>query len=99
DSGARGVEAVHRSAGVRAAVLVAYRRRAHPEAEREGVPRQVHRAAADARDRVTRPRLLVLDTSYSLEAIRANRTEASVTCRDLGGFFDRVWTVHPFATL
>ena len=48
---------------------------------------------------MTRPRLLVLDTSYSLEAIRANRTEASVTCRDLGGFFDRVWTVHPFATL
>ena len=44
-------------------------------------------------------RLLVLDSSYSLEAIRAKRLEASVTCRDLGGFFDQVWTVHPFATL
>lgn len=44
-------------------------------------------------------RLLVLDVSYSLEAIRANGIEASVTCRDLGGYFDRVWTVHPFASL
>ena len=43
--------------------------------------------------------LLVLDTSYSLEAIREKKLEASVTCRDLGGFFDQVWTVHPFATL
>ena len=44
-------------------------------------------------------RLLVLDTSYSLEAIRSRSLEDSVTCRDLGGFFDHVWTVHPFATL
>lgn len=44
-------------------------------------------------------RLLVLDTSYSLEHIKANKLEASVTCRDLGGYFDKVWTVHPFATL
>lgn len=44
-------------------------------------------------------RLLVLDTSYTLQAIRANKLEASVTCRDLGGFFDEVWTVHPFASL
>jgi len=43
--------------------------------------------------------LLVLDTSYSLEAIRDKQLEASVICRDLGGFFDQVWTVHPFATL
>jgi glycosyltransferase involved in cell wall biosynthesis len=42
---------------------------------------------------------MVLDTSYALEAIRARRLETSVTCRDLGGYFDRVWTVHPFATL
>lgn len=44
-------------------------------------------------------RLLVLDTSYALEAIRARKLEDSVTCRDLDGFFDHVWTVHPFATL
>src|SRR5437016_1111402 len=48
---------------------------------------------------VTPRRLLVLDASYSLAAIRANKLEASVTSRDLGGYFARVWTVHPFATL
>ena len=45
------------------------------------------------------PRLLVLDTSYSFEAICNLRLEDSVTCRDLDGFFNHVWTVHPFATL
>jgi glycosyltransferase involved in cell wall biosynthesis len=46
-----------------------------------------------------RPKLLVLDLSYTLETIRDRRIEASVTCRDLDGFFEHVWTVHPFATL
>lgn len=44
-------------------------------------------------------KLLVLDTSYTFEMIRQRQLEDSVTCRDLGGFFDHVWTVHPFATL
>jgi glycosyltransferase involved in cell wall biosynthesis/ubiquinone/menaquinone biosynthesis C-methylase UbiE len=44
-------------------------------------------------------RLLVLDTSLTLEAIRERKLERSVTCRDLDGFFEHVWTVHPFATL
>lgn len=44
-------------------------------------------------------KLLVLDSSYSLEAIRARGLEESVTCRDLDGYFTHVWTVHPFATL
>lgn len=44
-------------------------------------------------------KLLVLDTSFSLEAIRERGLEHSVTCRDIGGFFDHVWSVHPFATL
>jgi glycosyltransferase involved in cell wall biosynthesis len=42
---------------------------------------------------------LALDASYSLEAIRERELEHSVTCRDLDGFFEHVWTVHPFATL
>ncbi len=46
-----------------------------------------------------RPRLLVLDADYSLEAIRERKIEASVTCRDLDGFFEHVWSAHPFATL
>jgi glycosyltransferase involved in cell wall biosynthesis len=44
-------------------------------------------------------KLLVLDSSYALEAILARKLEDSVTCRDLNGFFHHVWTVHPFATL
>lgn len=44
-------------------------------------------------------KLLVLDTNYSLEGIRERQIEQSVTCRDLGGFFKHVWSVHPFATL
>ncbi len=44
-------------------------------------------------------KLLVLDTSFTFEKIRQLELESSVTCRDLGGFFEHVWTVHPFATL
>lgn len=44
-------------------------------------------------------RLLVLDASYAYEAIRARQLEDSVTCRDLDGFFEHVWTVHPFGSL
>ena len=47
--------------GVRAAVLVAHRRRAHPEAARERLQRQVHRAASLADDR--RFPLMTLDQS------------------------------------
>jgi glycosyltransferase involved in cell wall biosynthesis len=53
----------------------------------------------DKTDQATCRKLLVIDTSYTLEMIRERKIEASVTCRDLGGFFDHVWTVHPFATL
>ena len=48
---------------------------------------------------VTPRKLLVLDTSYAWQAIRARGLEHSVTCRDLDGFFEHVWTVHPFASL
>ena len=44
-------------------------------------------------------KLLVLDTSFSLEAIVTRGLMDSVTCRDLDGYFEHVWTVHPFATL
>lgn len=44
-------------------------------------------------------KLLVLDMSYNLEEIRERQLLHSVTCRDLGGFFEHVWTVHPAATL
>lgn len=48
---------------------------------------------------MARHKLLVVDTSYSWEAIRERGLEHSVTCRDLDGFFEHVWTVHPFASL
>ena len=44
-------------------------------------------------------KLLVFDTAYSFEAIRERKLEDSVTCRDLGGFFEHVWSVHPFASI
>lgn len=44
-------------------------------------------------------KLLVLDTSYSLEDILKRGILKSVTCRDLDGYFEHVWTVHPFATI
>jgi glycosyltransferase involved in cell wall biosynthesis len=43
--------------------------------------------------------LLVLDTSYTFEMVRERGLDDWVTCRDLDGFFTRVWSVHPFATL
>lgn len=45
------------------------------------------------------PGFLVIDSSYTLEMIKERGTEDSVLCRDIGGFFGKVWTVHPFATL
>lgn len=47
----------------------------------------------------TRPALLVLDASYTLEMVRERGLENSVLCRDLDGMFRHVWSVHPFASL
>lgn len=44
-------------------------------------------------------KLLVFDTSFTFEMICERGLQDSVTCRDLGGFFDHVWTVHPFASM
>ncbi len=45
------------------------------------------------------PEMLVLDASYTLEMMHEWGTLHSVTCRDLGGFFTHVWSVHPFASM
>lgn len=39
--------------------------------------------------------LLVLDTAYSLDAVRRRGQEHSLLSRDLEGWFSRVWHVHP----
>jgi glycosyltransferase involved in cell wall biosynthesis len=44
-------------------------------------------------------KLLVLDTSFSLEMMVDRGLLSSVTCRDLDGYFEHVWSVHPFAPL
>lgn len=44
-------------------------------------------------------KLLVLDTSYTLEMVRERGLERPILSRDLDGFFAHVWSVHPFATL
>lgn len=44
-------------------------------------------------------KLLVLDTSYTLEMVRERGLERPILYRDLDGFFEHVWNVHPFATL
>ncbi len=43
----------------------------------------------------TRRRMLTFDGTYSLGIIRARKLEHEITCRDLDGFFDHVWNVHP----
>ncbi len=43
--------------------------------------------------------MIVLDTSFSFEAIESRGLKNSVTCRDLDGYFEHVWSVHPFASL
>lgn len=51
---------------------------------------------ADAVVTRSRPyKLLVLDAAYSLRAVRERGLEHSVRSRDLDGFFNHVWSVHP----
>lgn len=42
-------------------------------------------------------RLLVVDTAYTLREVRQRGLSTAITCRDLEGYFDHVWTVHPLA--
>ncbi len=44
-------------------------------------------------------KLLVLDTAFAYEAIIERDLTDSILCRDLDGFFSKVFSVHPFATL
>lgn len=47
----------------------------------------------------SRREILVLDASYTLEMMNERGILHSVLCRDLGGFFAHVWSVHPFASM
>lgn len=41
------------------------------------------------------PKLLSIDAAYSLTIIRARKLESVFLSRDLDGFFEHVWNVHP----
>lgn len=41
------------------------------------------------------PTLIVIDSSYTYDMIKKRGLEYSVTCRDLDGFFDHVYSVNP----
>ena len=44
-------------------------------------------------------KLLVIDTSYNLKAIKEKKLYEPIFSRDLNGFFEKVWSVHPFADI
>lgn len=49
-------------------------------------------------DTVTR-KLLVLDSAYTHRMMAERKILTNITCRDASGYFERVWTVHPVASL
>ena len=54
-----------------------------------------HTLRRERRTGVVGRRMLSLDATYSLAMIRARKLEHEITCRDLDGFFEHVWSVHP----
>jgi glycosyltransferase involved in cell wall biosynthesis len=44
-------------------------------------------------------KLMVINASYTLEMVRERKLEEPILVRDLGKYFDHVWSVHPFATI
>ncbi len=44
-------------------------------------------------------KLLVIDTSYTFKAIKEKNLYEAIYSRDLNGFFTKVWSVHPFASI
>jgi glycosyltransferase involved in cell wall biosynthesis len=59
--------------------------------------RRARRGAA--RPDPAHPRLMAIDSMYSLNVLRAREALHLVTYRDLDGYFEHVWTVHPFVGL
>ena len=44
-------------------------------------------------------KLLVIDTSYTLKAIKEKKLHNALYSRNLDGYFETVWSVHPFASI
>lgn len=45
------------------------------------------------------PRMIVFDSSYTVRLMRERAMAPIVTGRDLGGYFEHIWTIHPVASL
>ena len=43
-------------------------------------------------------KLIAIDTSYTYTQITQRNLLDSIVCRDIEGFFEKVWSVHPFAS-
>ncbi|HEX2052752.1 MAG TPA: glycosyltransferase family 4 protein [Actinomycetota bacterium] len=73
----------------------------HPTSPRDGVGRRpgpfrwLSRGAQRRLAAESGLKILSIDPTYSLELIRERGLEHEITCRDLDGFFEHVWTVHP----
>lgn len=48
---------------------------------------------------LTKHRMLVFDSAYTFRIMQERNIAVLVTGRDLGGYFDHVWTCHPVASL
>lgn len=46
-----------------------------------------------------KPRILYLDTAYTLKMVRERSLEQEFNARDCGGYFEHVWGVHPIANV
>ena len=44
-------------------------------------------------------KLLVIDTSYTFQAIKEKKLHEAIYSRNLNGYFETVWSVHPFASI
>lgn len=44
------------------------------------------------------PRLIYIDSSFSYETIQQRKLHHVLIARELGGFFEKVWSVHPIDT-
>ena len=44
-------------------------------------------------------KLLVIDTSYTFKAIKEKKLYNALYSRNLNGYFEKVWSVHPFASI
>lgn len=53
----------------------------------------------ERRSQLDKPRMLFLDTAYTLKMCQDRELEQEFLSRECGGYFDHVWGVHPIADI